>query len=272
MPVMCCDEVSPAAGAGKARAMNEALGQYLPIIGFVISAYLLAGFVKGIIGMGLPTVALAVLAVVLTPAQAAALLIAPSLATNVWQMLAGPHLPALVRRLATMLLGLCVGAWLAADILTGPNVRMAALGVGIALVVYGAFGLTNVRFSVARQAEIWLAPIVGVATGAIMAATGIFVIPALPYLQALGLEKDDLVQALGLHFTFSTFVLALVLFRGDAFDMAVAWTSLLAVAPAVVGMMAGQWLRARVSVTVFRTCLFAGLLLIGLQLTLRNVF
>jgi uncharacterized protein len=80
------------------------------------------------------------------------------------------------------------------------------------------------------------------------------------------------VQALGLHFTFSTFVLALVLFRGDAFDMAVAWTSLLAVVPAVVGMMAGQWLRARVSVTVFRTCLFAGLLLIGLQLTLRNVF
>jgi uncharacterized membrane protein YfcA len=94
----------------------------------------------------------------------------------------------------------------------------------------------------------------------------------LPYLQAIGLEKDDLVQALGLHFTFSTVVLAVVLFKGGAFDMAVASTSLLAVAPAVIGMMAGQWLRARVSVIVFRMCLFAGLLLIGLQLLWRNVF
>lgn len=272
MPVMCGEEMSWPGDAGKAVAMNDALGQYLPIVGIVISAYLLAGFVKGIIGMGLPTVALAVLAVVLTPAQAAALMIAPSLATNVWQMLAGPHFTGLVRRLGTMLIGLCIGAWLAADILTGPNVKMAALGVGIALVVYGAFGLTNIRFSVSKQAEIWLAPVVGVATGVIMAATGIFVIPALPYLQAIGLEKDDLVQALGLHFTFSTVVLALVLFNGGAFDVAVASTSLLAVAPALVGMMAGQWLRARVSVTLFRMCLFAGLLLIGLQLVLRNVF
>jgi uncharacterized membrane protein YfcA len=248
------------------------MGDYLPIIGFVISAYLLAGFVKGMIGMGLPTVALAVLAVVITPAQAAALLIAPSLVTNVWQMLAGPHLQALIRRLATMLLGLCVGTWLGAGILTGPNVKVAALGLGVSLVVYGLFGLSNIRFSVSRKTEIWLAPIVGVLTGIIMAATGVFVLPALPYLQAIGFEKDDLVQALGLHFTFSTLLLAAVLFHGGAFEMSVAWTSTLAVAPAVIGMVGGQWVRGRVSIPVFRTCLFAGLLIIGLQQTWRNLF
>ncbi len=248
------------------------MGDYVPIIGIVIAAYLLAGFVKGVIGMGLPAVALAVLAMVITPAQAAALLIAPSLVTNVWQMLAGPHFLALVRRLATMLIGVCAGAWLGAGILTGPNVRVAALGLGLSLVVFGLFGLSNIRFVISRRTEIWLAPIIGVATGTIMAATGIFVIPALPYLQAIGLEKDDLVQALGLHFTFATFLLAAVLYQGGAFDVSVAATSMLVVIPALIGMIIGQWVRGRVSVVVFRACLFIGLLLLGVQLTIRNLF
>ena len=248
------------------------MGDYFPIIGLVVAAYLLAGFVKGVIGMGLPAVALAVLAIFITPAQAAALLIAPSLVTNVWQMLAGPHLLSLIRRLGTMMLGVCAGAWLGAGILTGPNVKMAAFGLGLALIVFGLLGLTNLRFSVSRRTEIWLGPIIGVATGTIMAATGIFVLPALPYLQAIGLEKDDLVQALGLHFTLSTAALAVVLFHGGAFDASVGWTSLMVVVPALAGMVIGQWVRGRVSVAMFRRFLFIGLLLLGVQIVLRNFF
>lgn len=248
------------------------MGDYLPILGLIVGAYLLAGFVKGVIGMGLPTVAMAVLAVVIAPAQAAALLIAPSLVTNAWQMLAGPHFPALIRRLAPMLAGICVGAWLCSGILAGPNVKIAAFGLGVALVVYGVFGLSRIRFTVPRRSEIWLAPVVGVATGAVIAATGVFVLPALPYLQAIGLEKDDLVQALGLHFTFSTVVLAAVLFHGGVFEMSVAWASVLVVVPALIGMFIGQWVRKRVSTEAFRVCLFVGLTLLGLQLAIRNAF
>lgn len=251
--------------------MNELVGDLFPIIGLIVFAYVLAGFVKGVIGMGLPTVAIAVLAVAITPAQAAALLVAPSLVTNVWQMLAGPHLIALVRRLGTMLVGVCIGAWLGAGILTGTNARHAALGLGLALIAYALFGLSNVRFSVSGLTEIWLAPIIGVTTGVICAATGVFVLPALPYLQAVGLEKEDLVQALGLHFTVSTLALAAVLFHGGAFQTSVATASMLAVVPALVGMYLGQWIRLRVPLAVFRLCLYLGLLGLGLQLVLRNL-
>ena len=89
------------------------------------------------------------------------------------------------------------------------------------------------KFSVPRSAEIWLGPMVGIATGFVMAATGVFVIPALPYLQAIGLEKDELVQALGLHFTVSTVALALVLWDGGAFNMSLGTLSLFAIVPAV---------------------------------------
>lgn len=234
-------------------------------------AYLLAGFVKGVIGMGLPTVAIGVLASVINPVQAAAILIAPSLATNIWQMLAGPYFLGLVRRLGPMLLGLCVGAWAGAGILTGANAKQAAIGLGVALIAYAALGLSKMQFSIARKSEIWVGPIVGVLTGIVLASTGVFVLPALPYLQAIGLEKDELVQALGLHFTASTFVLTAVLWNGGAFEMQLATLSLFALAPAVVGMLAGQWIRRRVSVAVFRVCLFVGLLALGGNLVVRNL-
>ena len=61
------------------------------------ATFLLAGLVKGVIGMGLPTVAMGLLALALPPAEAAAILVVPSLVTNVWQLLAGPRFAALAR-------------------------------------------------------------------------------------------------------------------------------------------------------------------------------
>ncbi len=241
------------------------------LIALVVAAYLLAGFVKGVIGMGLPTVAMGLLAAVMSPAQAAAILIAPSLATNIWQMVAGPYLLALVRRLGAMLLGLFVGAWLGNGILTGENAKPAAIGLGVVLIAYALIGLSKVKFSVPRASEIWLAPIVGVVTGIVMAATGVFVIPALPYLQAIGFDKDELVQALGLHFTVSTVALALILWDGGAFDISLGTLSLFAIAPAVIGMYAGQRMRARISAESFRVFREVGLLALGALLVVRNL-
>ena len=58
----------------------------------VAAVFALAGFVKGAIGLGLPTIAMGLLAIVMPPVEAAAILILPSLLTNIWQMVAGPSL------------------------------------------------------------------------------------------------------------------------------------------------------------------------------------
>src|SRR5260370_40613249 len=42
----------------------------------------------------------------------------------------------------------------------------------------------------------------------VSAATGVQVIPSMPYIQAIGMEKDELVQALGVFFTVATLGLA----------------------------------------------------------------
>ena len=60
-------------------------------LSLIAAIFLLAGLVKGTIGLGLPTVSMGLLGLLMAPAQAAAMLLVPSLVTNVWQLLAGPR-------------------------------------------------------------------------------------------------------------------------------------------------------------------------------------
>src|SRR6476646_4608379 len=193
------------------------------------STFMLAGFVKGVIGLGLPTVAMGLLAIVMTPAQAASLLVVPSLLTNVWQA-TGPVLVPLLRRLWPMLLGICLGTWLGGGFLTADDGTRASVGLGVVLALYGVLGLTSLEFFLPPSLEPWLSPLIGVATGLVTAATGVYMIPSAPYLQAIGLS-----------FTVSTLALAATLVQVGALQTSVAGASLLALAPALVGMALGQW-------------------------------
>jgi uncharacterized membrane protein YfcA len=233
--------------------------------------FLLAGFVKGVLGLGLPTVSMGLLALVMTPAQAAALLVAPSLVTNVWQMAAGPALAPLWRRLWSMMVGIGIGTWAGAGLLTGNNAAMATAALGVALALYALTGLTTLRIAIPARMEWWLSPLVGAVTGFITAATGVFVIPAVPYLQAIGFEKEELVQALGLSFTVSTLALAAILLMAGSFAGSIAGASLLALIPALAGMFAGQWIRIRARPAVFRRWFFLGLLVLGIYLAFRPI-
>jgi uncharacterized membrane protein YfcA len=236
----------------------------------VTLTFVVAGFVKGVIGLGLPTVAMGLLAVFMTPAQAAALLVAPSFLTNVWQAM-GPELAPLTRRLWPMLLGICAGAWAGGGLITADGGAWASIGLGAVLALYGLLGLTSVEFSVPTRLEPWLSRLIGAVTGVVTAATGVYMIPSAPYLQAIGLKKDGLVQALGLSFTVSTLALAASLVRDGALQISVAGASLLALAPALLGMVLGQWVRARVRPETFRICFFVGSLLLGAHLMLRTL-
>lgn len=242
------------------------------LIILIALAYLLAGTVKGVIGLGLPTVSIGVLSLFIAPAQAAAILIIPSFATNIWQMIAGPHFKALTRRLWTMLAGCLIGVWTTAGVLTGDQSGLAVTALGVALALYAVLGLSAVTFHVPRRSEIWLAPIVGVATGAVLGATGVFVMPAIPYLQALELDKDELVQAMGLSFTIGTVALTAILIGNGLFELEIAGLSTLAVLPAIVGMVIGRRIRARVNADTFRRVFFVGMLLLGLNLASRAFF
>jgi hypothetical protein len=233
--------------------------------------FLLAGFVKGVAGLGLPTVAMGLLSTVMAPAKAASLLIVPSFGTNVWQLFAGPHFASLARRLGTMMLGVIVGTLAGTGFMQGDHGETAITCLGIALIAYAVLNLAAVSFKVPVHWEWWLGPVIGLVTGLVTAATGVFVIPAVPYLGALGLAKDELIQALGLSATVSTVALAISLAGGGSLEVASISVSTLALAPALAGMFMGGWVRGRVTERVFRRCFFVGLLLLGMHLALQSI-
>jgi uncharacterized membrane protein YfcA len=233
--------------------------------------FLVAGLVKGVIGLGLPTVSMGLLSLVMAPAKAASLLIVPSFVTNVWQLAAGPSFGRLAFRLWPMLAGLVLGTLAGTGLMTGSHAGQAATALGVLLMLYALLGLTSVRFSVAPRAEWWLGPLIGAVTGLVTAATGVFVIPAVPYLGALNLDKEDMIQALGLSFTVSTIALAAALAAGGAFALGDVGVSSVALAPALLGMAAGGALRGRFSEQTFRRVFFGGLLVVGAHLASRAV-
>ncbi|WP_442514033.1 sulfite exporter TauE/SafE family protein [Pseudomonas promysalinigenes] len=249
-------------------AFYQHIGPALTLL--VVSTFLLAGAVKGVIGLGLPTIAMGLLGLAMSPAQAAALLIVPSTLTNLWQLATGGHLRVLLRRLGPMLVMIFVGtllgsAWLGIN--SGP---WAVHALGAALVIYALYGLAGPALRVAPEREGWLGPICGLVTGLVTAATGVFVMPAVPYLQSLGLSRDEMIQALGLSFTVSTLALAAGLAGQDALGGQALGASLLMLAPALLGMFAGQWLRQRISAALFKYCFFIGLAALGGHLLLNG--
>ena len=243
----------------------------LPILSATAGAFMLAGFVKGVIGLGLPTVAIGLLGLLMSPAQAAAILLVPSLATNIWQFVVGGELLALVRRMWPMLAGICIGTFIGAAWLPNGSGGEATVWLGSALVLYAALGLIKIQFKVPLRAEVWLGLLMGTATGAITVATGIFVLPGTPYVQALQFERDRMVQALGLSFTVSTVTLAAALGYAGEIRVTLLGPALVALAAALIGMWLGQLVRGRIRAETFRLCFFIGLLLLGAHLALRGV-
>jgi uncharacterized membrane protein YfcA len=238
-------------------------------VAMIAFTFFVAGWVKGIIGMGLPTVAMGMLGLVMPPVQAAALLVVPSLVTNVWQLVTGPRLLPLFKRFATMMAGVCLGTAVGLGLLTGGTNTLATAALGAVLAAYGIIGLVAVRFSVSARTERWLSPLIGLITGVLTGATGVFVVPAVPYLNSLGLEKEELIQTLGLSFTVSTVALAVGLAASGQFQASVAGMSFLALVPALVGMFVGQRIRTRLHPDTFRRWFFVGLLLLGIYMVAR---
>ncbi|HDR8857818.1 TPA: sulfite exporter TauE/SafE family protein [Burkholderia territorii] len=233
----------------------------------VVLVFLLAGAVKGMIGLGLPTIAMGLLTLAMPPSAAASLLLVPSFITNVWQLWLGPSFGSLLRRLWPLLAGLTIGTLTGA--LTGGLPGLAAgsawthAALGVVLVAYGCWGLAAARLPAPGRHEKWLSAVAGYLTGVVTAATGVFVVPAVPYLQALRLPKDDLIQALGLSFTASTVALALQLRVTGALQTVDLGVSVLALVPALAGMMGGQYARRVMSENAFKRCFFVGMIALG---------
>jgi uncharacterized protein len=260
------EQIVPVAPIGQCSLMSE----HLLIL--IVVVFLLAGFIKGALGMGLPTVAMGLLAVTMPPGEALAIVIVPAIVTNIWQTFVGPYLRDIIRRLWPLMIGTVIGIWLNSGMLTGPYARFGPVVLGALLVIYAVLGLSKINFHVARSNEKWIGGIVGLVTGMVSATTGVQVLPSMPFMQAIGMEKDELVQALGVFFTVATMALAINLTSAGLLSAATALPGAVAMAAAFAGMFIGQAVRTKLQPEAFRRWFLIAMILLGIYLTGSAVY
>jgi len=237
----------------------------------IAAVFLLAGGVKGVLGLGLPTVGMGLLSIVMTPAQAAGILVIPALVTNIWQVASGPALFPLVRRLGWMIVASVIGTFSTVEFLTTSSGSTANGALGAVLAAYGIYGLVGARLEIQPRWERWLSPLVGLATGMLNGATGVFVIPGAPYLASLRLDKEELVQSVGINAFVCPLALTAALVVHGQLRMEVAGSWVLALLFSLAGMYVGQRVRRRAAEQVFRRGFFIGLLTLGTYMCLRSL-
>ncbi len=241
-------------------------------IALVLVVFLIAGSVKGVVGLGLPTVSLAILAAFVGVKEAIVLMLVPSFVANVWQALVGGELVYILKRTWTLMAAAAAATFVGADILADADAGVLRTMLGVLLAIYAVYSLAAPQIPEPGRHEGWLSPVIGAFAGLFTGLTGTFVIPGVLYLQALRLPRDTLIQAMGLAFTLATVSLAAALGVQGLVPADLGLISAAAVIPALVGMVIGQRIRRRIPEETFRRVFFVALGLLGVFLAARAWF
>ena len=233
----------------------------------IFSAILLAGLLKGIIGVGFQTVGIAFLTVITNLPNAISLLLIPSLVTNIWQAGAGGELFTILIRLCPLIITASMMVWFGSIALTSVSLSYLSALLGVLLIIYSTFSLFGLRFEVKTKNEWWLAPFIGLINGVLTGMTGIFVVPCVFYFQAIGFRKDTLIQSMGVLFTALTLMLIVSLKTKNILTLELSGWSAFAIFPAIIGVLVGQLIRKRISEDIFKKFFLLCLIFLGSFIT-----
>ena len=233
-------------------------------IAFGFAVFLLAGAVKGLVGLGLPTITIALTSLVLPLTESIALIALPTIFTNVWQAAIGGNFRVIVRRQWPLIVPLAIALYLTMWLVGQKGPNWAFLVLAAVLILYSGLGLLRIRLHIHADLEKPLAPVIGVVSGFVAGLVGVQIIPLMPYLQGLDIKPSELVQSLGVVLCATSLTLTVSLLNFGLLDGPRAIVSAAAVVPALAGMWVGQQIRLRLSVEQFRLAVFWALLLTGL--------
>lgn len=242
----------------------------LDMMTIIAVAFVCAGLVKGVVGGGLPAVAVPIMAGAIEPALAAAITLVPVVATNIWLLLQGGLFRQVMRRYWRFLVTLGIGTALGSQILANTPPGTMRLVIGALLVVLSPLPFMPQGWAIPAGTQRWLNPLAGFGMGLVGGAT-VMLAPAIVYFVALRIDKNLFVASMGAIALFSMLPLFIGLAASRVLGPGELFLSAIALAPAALGMAVGIWLRGRVSQRGFQWLLSAALLAIGLNLIRLHV-
>jgi uncharacterized membrane protein YfcA len=241
------------------------------VLAWCAFALLMAGIVKGILGIGVPVVSVSLLSLAINVPMAVTLLPVPILLSNLYQSLFGGHVRSTFRRFGPLIVALVVGTFAGARLLADIDQRTLIGIVGTAVLVFAVSAHFPRHLRVGERAERRLGVPIGFFAGVLGGMTTFFGPPLIMFLFALNLQKDEFVGTISTVYLCAAVPLAVALgIFGVMGPQEYIWSTA-AAAPLFVGVLIGQWLRTRISHAAFRRGLLLMLLVVGVRLIYRAV-
>lgn len=245
----------------------------MPLIQIVLAALFIAcgGLTKGIVGLGLPLVAVPLLSYLMPVPEAISVMILPILITNLYQMLRNRDFTQAFVRFWPAMLFLVIGVPIGTFGLT--MLKTAWLDLVLAAVVI-AFVVSNLLlqpFTIAPRYERWFGPPVGLVAGILGGLSSQYGPPFGIYLLALKVPKDTFIATMAVTLEIGGVILFVSLLSFHVMHVQGLMYSAVAVIPALLGLVAGEHARSRFSQETFRKAVLVILLVTAAFLIKRGL-
>ncbi|MDF1748491.1 MAG: sulfite exporter TauE/SafE family protein [Alphaproteobacteria bacterium] len=237
----------------------------------IVVIYLFAGFSKGIVGLGLPTIGISLATIFVGLDTAIAIATLPVILTNIYQAVIGGHFLHVLRRTWLFMLIAAIATGLATGLFVLVDPNTLTIFLGTILIVYAMLSLRAISLPPPGRHDVWISPILGALTGLVTGITGSAVVPGVMYLQSLNLPRDTFVQSLGLLFSLTYIGLVIGLGHHDILTLNIASASAFVIIPALIGMTFGMRIRRRIPEEKFRRVFLIVILIFGIYLFFKSL-
>lgn len=234
-------------------------------------AFLAGGTVKGVLGIGLPLIAVPLLATALDLQTAVALMIVPVTSSNLLQAVQGGHYGKAVRRFWPVLVPLVLFTIVSAQFLADIDLQTGALVLGVIVMAFAVVQALPLRLTVTPELTRLLNPLMGALSGALGGVSNLFGPPLIIYLVALRLPKEEFVGSIALLFLVGGVTLYATLFLNGLLTLELVGLSAAGAVPMGAGLLLGGRLRERIPQRTFERLLLLVLFLIGINLVRRGL-
>ena len=254
--------------------MIEAVMDTLPAqyLALAAAAALVAGFIKGAVGFGMPMIMISAFGSFMHPQLALAALIVPTLFSNAWQALRdgiGPALATILQFrlfMALLLVFILASAQLAAAL----PPRALLLIIGVPVTVFAAAQLAGWRLAIKPERRKRAEAIMGVLAGFTGGLSGVWGPPTVAYLTAIDAPRQESMRTQGVVYGAGSVMLALAHLRSGLLNAETSPVSIAMLAPALLGMAIGFQISDRLDQRKFRSATLAVLVVAGLNLIRRG--
>jgi uncharacterized membrane protein YfcA len=242
------------------------------LLAAAIAALFAGGLSKGVLGVGLPMIALPLLYTSVPIREAVALMYGPVLVMNVWQTFQGGYFLVALRNFWPMMLAVIAGTWLGAKTLVGIDSQSLQVIVGATVAGFSLVNLLQPRLAVPKQHALWLSVVVGL-TGGFFGGLTLFIGPAvIMFMVALRVPKEEFIGTIGLVYLLGIIPTGITYVAEGVLRAEHVVPTLIACVPVFVGMLVGQWIRGRINEDTFRKVLLVSMVLIGLNMVRQALF